>query len=78
MKKTITLFFLLANIVFVQAQNRTTHFISDAGYRAQVEKAFEQLKPIAKGRSAQLFDVFANKLTLERKRRSSFCMLICR
>ena len=72
MKKIITLFFLLVNIAFLQAQNRTKHFISDATYRAQVEKAFEQLKPLANGRAAQLFDVFSNKLSLEEEEALKF------
>ncbi len=45
--------------------NETKHFITDEAYRAQVETDFDARKKLAQGRSAELFSVFDEKLSLE-------------
>ncbi|MEI6123019.1 MAG: transglutaminase-like domain-containing protein [Bacteroidota bacterium] len=71
-KKLLFTLFVLLNIQQINAQNRTTHFITDAAYREQVNKAFEALKPVASGRSEQLFSVFTTKLSLEEEEALKF------
>jgi transglutaminase-like putative cysteine protease len=71
-KKLFILLCLFVNVLFLNAQDRTKHFISDEAYRLQVIKAFDQLKPLAQGRSLQLFDVFSGKLSLEEEEALKF------
>lgn len=61
MKKS--LFFLIlfsASAIYCQR-----HFITDANYRAKVEKKFEARKELAKNRADKLFGVFNSKLSAE-------------
>lgn len=48
------------------------HFISDSEYREQVIKDFEARKELAKGREAELFSVFDQKLTRGEKEALQF------
>ena len=54
MKNSILLFVTALSLF---ACHRETHFITDAGYRAQVEKDFEARKLLASGRATELFSV---------------------
>lgn len=73
MRKNFLLILLVFfNIQFINAQDRTKHFITDAVYRLQVNKAFDQLKPLASGRANQLFGVFSGKLSLEEEEALKF------
>ena len=45
--------------------HRETHFITDADYRAQVEKDFEARKTLAAGCADDLFSVMNTSLSLE-------------
>lgn len=50
-----------------------THFITDATYRSEVHKAFEERKILAQHRSAELFSIFENEdLTLEEREALEF------
>ncbi len=52
--------------------NNQEHFITDAGYRKQVEQDFEKVRVLAENRGQQLFDVFNKDLTLEEKEALKF------
>jgi hypothetical protein len=71
-KKLFLVMILSAYLVVANAQDRTKHFITDATYRTQVEKAFNQVKTDASGRSEQLFSVFSAKLSLEEEEALKF------
>ncbi len=71
-KKLITLLIILTCFQWAQAQDRTKHFITNAAYREQVNKAFEQTKIMAAGRSEQLFKVFSDSLSLEEEEALKF------
>jgi transglutaminase-like putative cysteine protease len=63
---------LLLTILFSQCQLQEIHFISDPDYRLLIEKQFLGTKDLAKNRSAELFDVFDQNLTLEEKEALQF------
>jgi hypothetical protein len=71
-KKILFILLVCVNIPFLKAQDRTRHFISDAVYLDQVNKAFEQIKAQASGRATQLFNVFSGKLSLEEEEALKF------
>ena len=48
------------------------HFIKDSTYRTKVSQRFEKRKEFAKNRSAELFDVFKQDLSLEEKEALQF------
>lgn len=48
------------------------HFIKDSNYRTKVSNRFEKRKEFAKNRSAQLFDVFNQNISLEEKEALQF------
>lgn len=52
--------------------NKEQHFITDADYRAQVEKDFEARKTMASGRATELFSVLDSTLTLEEQEALKF------
>ena len=60
MKRSIILFITALSLF---ACHRETHFITDANYRAQVEKDFEARKLLAEGRSTELFSVLDSNLS---------------
>ena len=60
MKNSILLFIAALSLF---ACHRETHFITDADYRAQVEKDFEARKVLAEGRATELFSVLDSNLS---------------
>ncbi|MBQ2489324.1 MAG: transglutaminase domain-containing protein [Bacteroidales bacterium] len=64
--------FLLAMPLMLLACHRETHFITDAGYRAQVEMDFEARKLLASGRATELFSVMDSSLSLEEREAMQF------
>ena len=68
MKKYLALF-LLFSFSFAFAQN---HFITDASYRAKVEKKFEQREKASVNRRTQLFGVMNKNLSTEEKEAMKF------
>jgi transglutaminase-like putative cysteine protease len=71
-RRIIFILLVFLNISFLNAQDRTKHFITDAVYRGQVNTAFDQLKTMASGRATQLFGVFSGKLSLEEEEALKF------
>ena len=71
-RKIIFILLVFLNISFLNAQDRTKHFITDIVYREQVNKAFDQLKTMASGRATQLFGVFSGKLSLKEEEALKF------
>ncbi|MBP5613669.1 MAG: transglutaminase domain-containing protein [Bacteroidales bacterium] len=69
MKNSILLFVTALSLF---ACHRETHFITDAGYRAQVEKDFEARKLLASGRATELFSVMDSSLSLEEREAMQF------
>ncbi|MCR5190671.1 MAG: Ig-like domain-containing protein, partial [Bacteroidales bacterium] len=63
---------LLAMPLLLLACHRETHFITDAGYRAQVEKDFEARRLLASGRATELFSVMDSSLSLEEREAMQF------
>ncbi|MBO7541076.1 MAG: hypothetical protein J6T33_05390, partial [Bacteroidales bacterium] len=55
---------LAAAIIMVSCHHEQ-HFITDADYRAQVEKDFEARKTLAAGCADELFSVMDTSLSLE-------------
>ena len=64
--------FLLVMPLLLLACHRETHFITDAGYRAQVEKDFEARELLASGRATELFSVMDSSLSLEEREAMQF------
>ena len=64
------LLFIAALSLF--ACHRETHFITDADYRAQVEKDFEARKVLAEGRATELFSVLDSNLSTEEREAMQF------
>ena len=52
--------------------HRETHLITDADYRAQVEKDFEARKVLAEGRATELFAVLDSNLSTEEREAMQF------
>jgi len=64
--KTIVVFIIVAFVFFAPSCiDKKSHFITDEEYRNQVEADFDVRRELAKGRSAELFSVFDEDLTLE-------------
>lgn len=66
MKRLISLAIAATLISLVSCKkDNEQHFITDEAYRSQVETDFEARKELAQGRSAELFSVFDQELSLE-------------
>ncbi len=66
MKRLISIAIAAIIISLVSCKkDNVQHFITDDAYRSQVETDFEARKELAQGRSAELFSVFDEKLSLE-------------
>ncbi|MBR4804635.1 MAG: transglutaminase domain-containing protein, partial [Bacteroidales bacterium] len=63
---------LLACFICFCSCHRETHFITDADYRAQVEKDFEARKVLAEGRAKELFSVLDSNLSTEEREAMQF------
>ncbi|MBP1672787.1 MAG: Transglutaminase Domain-Containing Protein [Bacteroidetes bacterium] len=71
MKKFISLI-CIASLLTILFSFKSVHFISDAKYRAQVEKDFLARKELAKGRATQLFSVFDQNISADEKEALQF------
>jgi len=67
MKRFSTFFPLLLLTIIISLSCKRDHFISDSAYRKKVDACFKIQKELAKNRSAQLFKVFDQDLTLKEK-----------